>query len=360
MIKIHSIMDNIIKNAEGDVLTPTIGIGEITPPNKYNTLCNNKLANTKPRVDYVDLLKGITILWIIWMHTDHPDFGNYRNPIFFFASGIFFKLSDAKTFFSKRWLMILVPFCFFYVASIPFRYVVDLWDNRVFDSFDWSRILDIFKIEARSDYLSLNAPLWFPLTLFVIQTYSFVVFRLGKKTILFLAILSLIFFNELYLIPTPFMLNNALAWFGYFAIGYIIGKPLIGYLKSIKNKTLVLSISILVLLGCLAVESDNPEIMHGFIEKIRLVSFCIFFMTFFSFFNGMKSLEILRFFGKNTFAVLGTHDWILIPIRRLMFRLTCSHDPWVGLGMAVATALLLIPLIILMNRYIPRLVGKRT
>ena len=132
--------------------------------------------------------------------------------------------------------MILVPFCFFYVASIPFRYIIDTWDNRVFDNFDWSRILDLFKIEARADYLSLNVPLWFPLTLFVIQTYSFVVFRLGKKAILFLAILSLIFFKELNLIPTPFMLNNALAWFGYFAFGYVVGKPLIGYLKSFKNQ----------------------------------------------------------------------------------------------------------------------------
>lgn len=256
--------------------------------------------------------------------------------------------------------MILVPFCFFYVASIPFRYIIDTWDNRVFDNFDWSRILDLFKIEARADYLSLNVPLWFPLTLFVIQTYSFVVFRLGKKAILFLAILSLIFFKELNLIPTPFMLNNAFAWFGYFAFGYVVGKPLIGYLKSFKNKIIALSVTLFVILGCLVAESDNPEIMHGIIEKIRLVSFSVFFMTFFSFFNGMKSLEILRFFGKNSFAVLGTHVWIIVPLKRILYKTTGGlQDPCLGFLMAVITALLLIPLITCMNKHIPRCVGKR-
>lgn len=325
-----------------------------------NLLITDSIPRSKSRIDYIDLLKGITILWIIWVHAGCFDFGNYRNPIFFFASGIFFKLSNAKTFFSKRWLMILVPFCFYYIASIPFRYIVDLWDTRTFNSFDWSRILDLFRIEAESDYLSLNVPLWFPLTLFVIQTYSFVVFRLGKRAILILAILSLLFYEELYLIPTPFMLNNALAWFGYFAIGYLIGKPLIEFLKIRKNKITVILLSLFVLFSCLIVESDNPGIMHGFVEKLRLVSFCTFFMTLFSFFNGLKCLEILRFFGKNSFAVLGAHLWILIPIKRISFRVTGMHDPWIGLSMAIITALLLIPLINWMNNHIPRLVGKRT
>lgn len=73
----------------------------------------------------------------------------------------------------------------------------------------------------------------------------------------------------------------------------------------------------------------------------------------------MKSLQFLRFYGKNSLIVLGAHLWILVPIQRLMFRLLRIHHPLIGLGMAIATAVLLVPVIIWMNKHIPFLVGKR-
>lgn len=304
-------------------------------------------------------MKGLTILWIIWIHSDHPDFGNYRNPIFFFASGIFFKLSDAKTFFSKRVLMIIIPFIFFYLASVPFRYIVDLWDFRSFQAFNWSRLMDIFMVVGRWDYLSLNVPLWFLVTLFMIQCYSYIVFRLPKWTILILAILSLIFFEELNDIPSPFMMNNALSWFCYFAFGYLIGKPIIGYLNSLPRKVFVFVISLLIVIGCVLFEQLEVTDWHNLVGKTKLVVFIVCFMTFFSFFNGWSKLEVLRFFGKNSLIVLGAHVWILIPIERVMFRLTQIHHPWLGFIMAIMTAIILIPVINWMNRYIPFLIGKK-
>lgn len=316
--------------------------------------------SAKPRIDYVDLMKGLTILWIIWIHTYHPDFGNYRNPLFFFASGIFFKFSNAKTFFTKRLWMIIIPFCFFYLMSIPFRYLLDLWDYKDFSAFDWNRLFDIFYIKSEWDYLSLNVPLWFLLTLFWIQTFSLIIFRLPKWGILILALLSLIFKEELtYYVPTPLMINNALAWFGFFAIGYLIGKPIIGYLNSMKRKTYIFSVTLLIVIGCIALENFEVADWHGIMGNMKLIVFIVCFMTFFSFFNGWKKLEVLRFFGKNSLIVLGAHLWILIPLTRFLFKLTRSHDPWLGLICAIVCAVILIPIINWMNRAIPILVGKK-
>lgn len=317
------------------------------------------VAGSKPRVDYVDLLKGITILWIIWIHTDHPDFGNYRNPIFFFASGIFFKITDIRTFLSKRLFSILIPFLFFYILSIPFRFVVDLWDTRSLTAFDWGRIWDLFAVEAQSDYLSLNVPLWFLLTLFIIQALSLVACRLDRRMLAGLAVLSLVFEHELSAWPTLFMFNNALGWFGYFAIGYLAGKPLIAFMST-RTRRLTVFVAALSLMGlCLLMEWQGVPDWRNMINKVKVLSFIIAFMTMFSFFNGVKSLDFLRFFGKNSLIVLGAHLWILVPIERMMFKVLRFHHPWVGFGMAVATAALLIPLIIWMNRHIPLLVGKR-
>lgn len=255
--------------------------------------------------------------------------------------------------------MIIIPFLFFYLASIPFRFIVDLWDFRTIEAFDWNRIFDICRIEDRNDYLSLNVPLWFLLTLFMVQSFSFIVFRLNQWIILALALLSLVFFEELYRIPSLFMINNALAWFGYFAIGYLTGKPLIKYLNSLRRKTLVFILSLLILAGCIIFEQLEIADWHNLIGKTKLIVFIICFMTFFSFLNGMKSLQFLRFYGKNSLIVLGAHLWILVPIQRLMFRLLRIHHPLIGLGMAIATAVLLVPVIIWMNKHIPFLVGKR-
>ena len=316
-------------------------------------------STSKVRVDYVDLLKGITILWIIWIHAGSYDFGNYRNPIFFFASGIFFKLTDAKTFFSKRVWMIIIPFLFFYIVSIPYGILVDLWDYKTINAFDWNRILDLFKIVDSTGYLTLNMPLWFLMTLFMIQSFSFIVFRLKKWIIFVLALLSLIFFEELSSIPSLFMINNALAWFGYFAIGYLSGKPLIKYLNTLPRKVFVFLLSLFILIGCIVFEQLEIADWHNLIGKTKLIVFIICFMTFFSFLNGMKSLQFLRFYGKNSLIVLGAHLWILVPIQRLMFRLLRFHHPLIGLGMAIATAVLLVPVIIWMNKYIPFFVGKQ-
>lgn len=256
--------------------------------------------------------------------------------------------------------MIIIPFLFFYIASIPFRYVVDLWDTRSFTAFDWNRIMDIFCIESRSDYLSLNVPLWFLLALFWIQVFSFVLFKLPRWIILVLSALSLFFITELNRdFPTPFMLNNALAWFGYFGFGYLFGKPLIKFLNSMPRKMLVFIITLAVVLLCFWIESLEVADWYSMIRKAKLFAFVICFMTFFSFFNDWKKLEILRFFGKNSLIVLGAHLWILVPIERVMFRLLRFHSPWVGLGMSIATAIILIPIILWMNKNIPYLVGKK-
>lgn len=304
-------------------------------------------------------MKGLTILWIIWIHTANPGFGNYRNPIFFFASGIFFKLSDAKSFFTKRILLIIVPLVFFYIASVPFRYIVDVWDYRDMHAFDWSRLLEIFYVVDHSDYISLNVPLWFLLTLFFIQCYSFFIFRLPKWVVLILAILSLVFFEEFPKIPTVFMINFAMAWFSYFALGYLMGKPIIKFLNSLPRKVFVFVITLLIVVGCILFEQLEIADWHNMVEKTKLVMFIVCFMTFFSFFNGWRSLEVLRFFGKNSLIVLGAHLWILVPVARVMMRLTREVNPWYGLLSAVITAIILIPVIKWMNRYIPFLVGKQ-
>lgn len=317
------------------------------------------LGMKKGRVDYIDLMKGLTILWIIWIHSDHPDFDYYRTPVFFFISGIFFKLSDIKSFFVKRWRTIVVPFLFFYLLCVPLSCLYEIWEYRTWDISFLSRVTDLFYIESGIEGFKVNPPLWFLMALLWMHLFAFAIFRLPKWAILSIACLSIFFqqtFNTGF--PTPLAINNALMWFGYFAIGYLSGKSLIGYLSSTKRKISVFSATLLTVIAFMVYDYLDLPDWHRLAWNAKLLAFMACYMSFFSFFDGRRELELLRFFGQNSMIVLGGHYWIVRPITHLFNTWTGTANIWLGLLASVITAILLIPVIRLMNSRIPYLIGK--
>ena len=124
------------------------------------------------------------------------------------------------------------------------------------------------------------------------------------------------------------------------------------------RKCIIFIISLFILITCASyLNADIPD-FYNMIDRTKQLAFVIAFMSFFSFFDGVAWMEFLRFFGKQSLIVLGAHLWILIPIKRLMFKITQTHDPIIGFFMAVATAIILVPVIKCMNKYIPFFVGK--
>jgi fucose 4-O-acetylase-like acetyltransferase len=329
--------------------------GIILPPPENETA---KLASPQSdkidneRVDYIDLIKGITILGVIWVHTDCFPITTLVNTIFFFISGIFFKTSDFRSFFIKKWKTLLLPFLFFYFASVPFRYIVNYWDFRTLSAFDWHHIFDLFVVSARSDYLYVNVPLWFLLSLFVMQALANVLFRLPKWAVLVIAIASFCMRELLLSWRTMFLINHSLYWFSYFAFGYLKGKPLINYLKNIKQRIMILCISLFFIIGCLVLDQLWLD-MPPFLTCVKYLIIPVFLMALFASLNGNRYFSPLRYYGNNSLYVLGTHLWILIPVSRISYRLTGIHHPMLGLVLAVITAILLVPLINFIRKYMP-------
>lgn len=69
------------------------------------------------RIEYIDYLKGLSIIWVVWYHTaNHPEFVDYsfRIPLFFFISGIFFRTYTIKKFVKKKISTLVIPFILFY------------------------------------------------------------------------------------------------------------------------------------------------------------------------------------------------------------------------------------------------------
>lgn len=72
-------------------------------------------TDNKQRIEYIDTLRGLCMLSIVWYHTDHPGFLEYPfyNSALFFVSGMLYKPSSGGMFLKKKFFSFLIPFVFF-------------------------------------------------------------------------------------------------------------------------------------------------------------------------------------------------------------------------------------------------------
>ena len=120
---------------------------------------------TKKRIEFIDLAKGVCILLVIMMHTDvnvdFPGLQGMRMPLYFILSGLFFK--DYGGFLNllvKKANKILIPFLFFYLASYSIFYLIGWLSPDIIKS-KATGISDLF-----TQRQLFNGPIWFLLALF--------------------------------------------------------------------------------------------------------------------------------------------------------------------------------------------------
>lgn len=77
------------------------------------------MGQASKRIEWVDLLKGIAILWLVVYHMHVFDGMRSPVPVFFFLSGLFFSEGKSfRSFVGKKVIALLVPFIFFFILGI--------------------------------------------------------------------------------------------------------------------------------------------------------------------------------------------------------------------------------------------------
>lgn len=233
--------------------------------------------------------------------------------------------------------------------------IVHYWDYHTLSSFDFGSIWHLFNSEARHDYLSVNVPLWFLLCLLVIHFIYYAIHNLPQPALLCLAIAAIIGKNIILSIPSPFMLNNALFWISYFLLGATLGRA---FIKSVIHWRPRIIITCICLISFLILEYIICPQIDTYAYELKVICVVFFFLSFASLFNGIKCLDFLRFYGTNSLSVVMFHIMILIPLERIIHKFYPGENPWLGLATAIIVAIALVPVINLLNRYTPHLVGK--
>lgn len=310
------------------------------------------------RVDYIDLLKGIAIWGVVWRHTTCPSWLTL-NFIFFILGGFFFKRKPLKIFLYEKVRYILIPFVFFYVFSYLYRIILFVCESGSIVDFHWGCLLDVFKVSARTDYLFVNVPLWFLICFFVIQLLYYFISYLDKWIILIVALFCLGFAGFLWTIPTPFMVNAAIHYLGFFAIGNLVGRSWIEKLRDIRFRKVSLAISA-VMFMCLFISCDC---MSGWCDRMFLIS--KLFMTFFilmsvaSWFDGNRHLSLFRFYGENSLIVFGFHILLIATLDNVVERILGRNTIYTGFLLSMVVMAIMYVVILLCNKYIPFFVGKK-
>lgn len=255
----------------------------------------------KQRIDFLDLARGWVIFLVVWVHTDHPFWvtAYFVNAFFFFLGGFFFKKLPWKDFMTKQVKGLLIPFLFFYLISYPFRMVLHFGDFRTLAGFDWACIFDLFDCASRSDYLFVNVPLWFILCIFVMWVYYWFICTWPRKLLGGIALALLAagpFFQSL---PSPFMLNNACYWLGFFMLGNLLGKRLIQHLSVKQHRFPFLAVTGIAGLACYALEpavADFEGLLYVLthVERMLLIVATLAFFSFEGVIKYYPPVSILR------------------------------------------------------------------
>lgn len=314
--------------------------------------------------DFIDTLKGYTVIWVVLMHM-HINPGlidaSTQMPIFFFASGLFFKIKPVKEFFISKINSLIVPFFFFWLISWIYKVILGEFIpvRFSFSEVDWFAVFNIF---TKYSYMQVNI-LWFLAALFTTHTiYYFVIKYLKFWYIILLCFAMYVFGCYLAAIKYHnliFPVYEFLIFQLWFVVGYYL-KEVYFNILNIKNKLHIIS----VIVGCVLVMVTIPKIFDRYIPyMIYMVPYTLCTILLLSMIMKLtdkyKIWNIFKYYGKNSIVIYLTHMLIIYNPCIYNF-MHCGQNEllriwFVFIGIC-AFELLLIKLFV---KYIPQFIGKK-
>ncbi len=286
--------------------------GNFTPPN----CVSDCITTSKPRIEFVDLAKGVCILLVVFVHSrilvdPVPALEALRMPLYFILSGLFFKdYGSLYNFIEKKVNKILIPFLFFYFFSLAILFLLDgKWGI-------YEIVRPIFDPNIH------NGPLWFLSCLFIVNvmycTISISVKGMIIKTLIVLIcgvvgyILSV---NDIYL---PMYVNVAFTALPFFYIGFILRKLPILYRNKFDRYNLFFSIVLILPIVVYCIYNGTTPHVDFFANKYYGNPFVIYVVSI-SLVVGLlllckaiKWIPIVAYFGRYSIIVLGFHYLFLL------------------------------------------------
>lgn len=320
------------------------------------------------RIEFIDHLRGLALIGVVWFHTTHPAFldFSFRIPLFFLVSGIFFRPYPLKKFIIKKINQLLVPFIFFYL--IYYLFYMGLWwlKEGTLVTFNFASVFGLFGMYAGFENFIINPPLWFIFALLSMQIIMYALVRVSaSKHFLLICALAITIFGVLYFfhIKTPFMISRCTPYFIYFALGYIFGTKTLHTIDGHRGKdywlllcfSCISFLSSIALIYCYGFKTDGQ---FGVLDYVAITSFIVLLMFIMKELYRYPFMKPFHFFGENTYVLLGIHEMILTVLLICANNYNWPKSILLGIVFVIITLLIAYPITLFCNKYLPKIIGK--
>lgn len=326
------------------------------------------------RIEWVDLLKGISILWLIVYHMHVFDWMRSPVPVFFFLSGLFF--SEGRSFGSfvgKKAKALLIPLLFFFVLGVAASALKCYLQGETYSFPPLWLFATLIPLNAEvTNPLGVGA-IWFLLSLFEIYIIYYLL-RVFSKNVWWLIIAGVLLYfvscvtMQYYAHGAMFYLFYTFGFCIYFIVAHLLReKVLYGEMPvwlliisvaayclkflDISNLLNVNSIS-----GCIVLRIKSLISISGLI--VVLIWACKKLMTF-RLISESKIGDFMVFEGRNSLTILGVHMLVMGVVAILLKKFLLRGGAYYLLLFVIIVVLSNI-CILLFNRYVPFLVNHKT
>lgn len=315
------------------------------------------------RIDWIDILRGIGIFFVVLGHILHNDLivkwiFSFHLPIFFFISGFLYKKRDIKIDLVKRIKTILIPYYFFGILNLLYWI---LFERKY--RYETQSVYDAFLglITGNYQYLTFNIHLWFLPCFFSALLIYNILRRYFNCKIVF--VISMLLYMICNYFNIPHMLYS-IDKVGMYLIFVATGEICRNIFEDLSKLKLVYRCIIMCFcmgINILLMYTQNSII--GILEYLSAIA-GIFVWAIFALSLGKNMF--LEKIGQNTLVILCIHG----PIYRVIVKITgmiihlddtfLRQNIMFSIVVSIMTLLVCTFIGICFNRYMPFILGKNS
>lgn len=329
------------------------------------------------RLEYLDIAKGIGIILVVLGHVFMQNplviwIYSFHIPLFFFLSGYLFYFNKEKRlsrFLYKKTRTILIPY---FVYAIVFYLYWLLAERHLREQSEdvLKPLIGIFYGIGKEPWLTFDDALWFLTCLFVVELAFFLLMRAVKNVkalsvvLLFSSVVGYVI-GKYQTVDLPWGVNIAFTSIVFYGAGYILHHLEVTRHYRYRLQWLYLPPLIVLYAVC--------TYLNGRVDLNTLV-LNKYWLFYGAAFGGLLSIYFLsrligqyrglRFLGTSTLVIMCAHE----PVKRIVIGLmvyiskypleTVRDTVWGALICTILTLTVLLPLILVVDRFLPFLGGR--
>lgn len=277
------------------------------------------------RVSWIDICRGIAILFVMYAHMLPSDsyrylFYAFHMPLFFFLSGIVFKehFKSVWSVIKKSFKTIMIPYFMFAALTYFFWFIKEPTTHNTLNEF-LKQLYGILYGNGNNGYLYFNVALWFLPCLFAVRVGFAVLMKISTRTkvlipvLLGFSVLGVLLATYFPTFKLPLGIETATSALVFFGAGFL-AKRYRNVFALLQSKGLLVFVIGLLVMGVLATINYT---LHGSQVDMRMNRINDYLLFYTAAFAGILSWTtfsmmigksyILEYIGKHTLVLFVWH-----------------------------------------------------